>query len=94
MIETRIAFELDRGVLIRGGKALCWHNWHIDVIEGVWRYRHCEKCDRRRADRTCSNLYGPMDWDFLETGEFCQPPLIPAPRERPAKPLTGREETG
>lgn len=89
---------------MRGGKAWCWHRWALDVVLGVWRYRECSKCHRRRADRFFFGAHGPVDSRWLngETDVLGErprfPPIKPSdigglPPAPPPTPGIGRPET-
>lgn len=68
---------MERGVISRGGRKLCWHRDDFDEVHGVWRYQECSRCGRRKISRVYSNLMGPLDWTWLETGEWQPPPKLP-----------------
>lgn len=78
-VADRIA--IDRGRIAKGGKRLCVHWWKEVAVEGVWAYYEC-RCGRRRADRLYANLMGPLDWRWLNGGDWTPPPTI-APARRP-----------
>ena len=59
---------------VRGGTWRCWHRWTLDEVEGVWRYRACGKCGRRKLSRAVFGVIGPTDWGWLETGRRTPPP--------------------
>jgi len=69
--------ELERGLIVRGGRTLCWHRWATDLVNGAWRYRECARCGRREASRLYSNIAGPVDGGWLETGTWTPPPTAP-----------------
>jgi hypothetical protein len=69
-MNTSLRRELDSGRIVRSGKIFCFHKMGIDEIKGVWRYRRCEKCGLRWVTKYIANLMGPIDWQFLNTGNF------------------------
>lgn len=65
----------DAGATIkRAGTWRCWHRWAVDEVHTPWRYRGCEKCGRRTIRRVVFGIMGPVNWRWLETGEWTPPP--------------------
>lgn len=62
------------GIATRAGTWRCWHRWTLDEVDGLWRYRSCGKCGRRKLQRVVFGLLGPADWSWLETGRRTPPP--------------------
>lgn len=58
------AVDVDRGVVVRGGRRFCFHWFRSVGVKGMWSYHEC-RCGRRKATRLYANLMGPLDWEWL-----------------------------
>jgi hypothetical protein len=77
-MKTTDYLQLRSGhIAIKGNKRFCFHKYNLDEVKVLWRYRQCSKCNKRLADTLSFNVYSPLDWNWLYTGEWTKEPTEP-----------------
>lgn len=47
-----------------------WHRWKAVRDTGFTVYQECRKCKERRVWQKGCGVYQPVDWSWLESGEW------------------------